>query len=378
MSHDRENINRSQGKMRVNLKFSVQWHITNRCSQRCKHCYLFQKEKGNCNSEQELNIETMAIIAEDIFTTAKTLKADAFFVLTGGDPLLYPKFWDFLDIISLLSSKLQVKYVVDILGNPFFITAQIVSKLRVHGIRKFQLSLDGLEEKHDFLRSRGGFSKTFQAMHILKEAGIRTTCMSTLSKFNSPDLIGLMRKVAEEGFDAFAFARFCRPSGLSLEEYKKQMFTPLEYKELLTQVDNIHQELAISYPGTRFVQKDHLWELFLYEKDMEKQSAELKTINKRKVVMSGCSLGITGPSILSDGTVYACRRFNSPIGKVPDQKLIDLFIDSSKLNCYRDLTKYKKCKKCPLLYICRGCGAVAYGYSGTFFDPDPQCWRNVA
>lgn len=361
----------------LNPKFSVQWHITNRCSQRCKHCYLFQEGKENRDLEQEFDIETMSIVAEDVFATAKTLKADAFFVLTGGDPLLYPKFWDLLDVISLLSGKFRVKYVVDILGNPFFITSEIASKLRAHGIRKFQLSLDGLEEKHDFLRSRGGFSKTFQAMRLLKEVGIKTTCMFTLSKFNSPDLIGLMRKVAKEEFDAFAFARFCRPSGLSLEEYRKQMFTPLEYKELLTQVDNVHQELAMSHPETRFVLKDHLWELFFYEKNMEKQSAKLKTTNKRKIVMSGCSLGITGSSILSDGTVYACRRFNSPIGKVPDQKLIDLFIDSSELNRYRDLTKYRKCKNCLLLYVCRGCGAVAHGYSGSFFDPDPQCWRNV-
>ena len=129
--------------------------------------------------------------------------------------------------------------------------------------------------------------------------------------------------------------------------------------------------------------KDHLWELFLYERyssdekeELEKE--ELEKINRQKIVVGGCSLGIASLSILADGTVYACRRFHSPIGKIPDQKLIDLFIDSKKLNTYRNLTRYKKCKSCPLLYVCRGCGAVTYGYSSSFFDPDPQCWYNLS
>jgi len=81
---------------------------------------------------------------------------------------------------------------------------------------------------------------------------------------------------------------------------------------------------------------------------------------------------------VTDGSVYACRRFSSLIGKVPEQKLIDLFIDSEKLNEYRDLNQYEKCKRCPLLYTYRGCGAVAYGFSGSFFSHDPQCWYNLS
>ena len=57
-------------------------------------------------------------------------------------------------------------------------------------------------------------------------------------------------------------------------------------------------------------------------------------------------------------------------------KLIDIFLNSKQLNIYRDLKLYKKCESCPLLYTCRGCGAIAYGNSGSFFDPDPQCWYN--
>jgi radical SAM protein with 4Fe4S-binding SPASM domain len=186
-----------------------------------------------------------------------------------------------------------------------------------------------------------------------------------------------MRRVAEEKFDAFAFARLCKPEAWSVEEYKEQMFSPLEYKQLLTSVHKEHEKIAKENPGIRFVLKDHLWELFLYERYTPRERKEIRKISRKKIVAGGCSLSIGSLSILADGSVYACRRFPSPIGKVPDQKLIDLFVDSEKLNFYRDFSRYEKCSSCPLLYICRGCGAVAHGYSGSFFGPDPQCWYGI-
>jgi radical SAM/SPASM domain protein of ACGX system len=360
-----------------NPNFYVQWHITDRCTQRCKGCYLFQSKNYKLQHRKELNLNILSLITEDIFRTAETLKANAVFVLTGGDPMLHPEFWRLLRIINKFAKKFRVKTAIDILGNPFYVNPSTALKLRENGVRKFQLSLDGMEEKHDDLRSPGSYKETFRALEALKIVGIRTTCMFTLSKFNASDLIKIMRKIAEEGFDAFAFARLCRPSNWSLKQYKDQMFTPREYKELLIKVDKVHQELAVTHPQTKFVFKDHLWELYLYERYSKAEREELERINRQKIVVGGCSLGIASLSILADGTVYACRRFHSPIGKVPEQRLIDLFINSEKLNTYRDLSAYKKCSFCPLLYVCRGCGAVAYGYSGSFFDPDPQCWYNI-
>lgn len=354
--------------------FYIQWHITDRCSQRCKYCYLFQDKNYSTGQKNELSLRKLSLIAEDMFKTSEVLRANAVFVLTGGDPILHPQFWNLLKVINDLSDKFNVNNAIDILGNPFYIDLSTALKLKRHGVRKYQLSLDGLEEKHDYLRMPGSYKETLKAVHILKEASIRPTCMFTLSKFNASDLIGIMRETAKHRFDAFAFARFCRPSNWSMEEYRKQMFTPFEYRQLLEKVNNARIELSKIYPETRFVFKDHLWELFFYERCTMGERKEIEEIKKQEIVVGGCSLGIASLSVLSDGTVYACRRFESPIGKVPDQSLIELFIDSPKLNDYRDLAQHKKCNNCPLLYVCRGCGAVTYGASGDFFNPDPQCW----
>jgi radical SAM protein with 4Fe4S-binding SPASM domain len=60
---------------------------------------------------------------------------------------------------------------------------------------------------------------------------------------------------------------------------------------------------------------------------------------------------------------------------VPEQKIYDIFIKSKQLNNYRDFESMEKCGKCPLMPICRGCPAIAYAVNGSYFSPDPQCWR---
>jgi len=336
---------------------------------------LYQSEYIQENQQKELCIDVLSLIVDDMYKTVLQLNANPIFVLTGGDPMLHPDFWRVLDVINELAKKHKSKTAIDILGNSFFIDELTAGRLKTKGVRKYQLSLDGLEEKHDFLRKNDSYHDVFRAARILKEAGIRPTCMFTLSKFNAPDLIEVMKKIMENNFGAFAFARFCKPSGWSMEEYKEQMFTPEEYRSLLEEVDNARKILSITYPRTKFVFKDHLWELYFYEKCSIKEKRQIERIRKQEIVISGCSLGVASLSVLSDGTVYACRRFESPIGKVPEQSLFDLFIMSKELNRLRNLTRYKKCKNCPLLYRCRGCGAVSHGVSGDFFSPDPQCWH---
>lgn len=94
------------------------------------------------------------------------------------------------------------------------------------------------------------------------------------------------------------------------------------------------------------------------------------------IIVDGCGLGISHLSVLADGTVFACRRFKSPVGKVPDQSLYDIFMNK-KMNEYRDLSLLIKCKNCDLLHYCRGCMAVTHGSCGDWTQPDPQCWKII-
>ena len=352
--------------------FSLQWHITSKCDQRCSHCYIFNSKEAN--KKEDLSFSTISKIMSDFFSSCKTLDVYPDIALTGGDPLLRN---DFFQILSEINNKISKfgfgQFNIDIMGNPFHLNKDTCAKLKDHNISSYQLSLDGMENVHDSIRKKGGFRRTLEAIESLKNAGVNVHVMFTLSKTNSEDLFPLVRLLSEMNVDCFAFARLSRPEFMSLDDYKKISFYPDEYKHYLSRVKKLYDSTYSSEKNkTYFALKDHLWKLFMFE------MGELSFVGgNRDIVCSGCNLGISNLSILSDGTVYACRRFKSKVGKVPDEKILDIFLNSKQLNFYRQLENFSKCSKCELLQYCRGCGAVAFNYSGSYFDPDPQCWKIV-
>ena len=94
----------------------------------------------------------------------------------------------------------------------------------------------------------------------------------------------------------------------------------------------------------------------------------------------GCAAGISGLTILPDGTMIPCRRLNIPIGNIRQDSLREVWATSGILNLLRDKSKYKgKCGKCNRWASCRGCRAIAYSYSQSvgendFLAEDPQCF----
>ena len=123
---------------------------------------------------------------------------------------------------------------------------------------------------------------------------------------------------------------------------------------------------------TYFSLKDHLWTLFKYERGLFTPN----DYPDDEVVYGGCNCGNAHFTILSDGACYACRRMESKVGNALKDNLYDLFT-GSEMDKYREYEKFDKCAKCELLRFCRGCPAVAKGYHGNMYAPDPQCWKQI-
>ena len=62
--------------MAERTKFSMQWHITDRCDQRCKHCYIYEGKDKKCGLE--LDLDTLKAILEDFLQTCDKLERDPF------------------------------------------------------------------------------------------------------------------------------------------------------------------------------------------------------------------------------------------------------------------------------------------------------------
>ncbi|MEE0028483.1 MAG: hypothetical protein U0J70_12905, partial [Atopobiaceae bacterium] len=96
---------------------AYQWHITDECDQRCKHCYLFGEDaRAACvTTPWDQLVSTLDQIEE------RCALANAYptLAISGGDPLLHPRFWDFAELLH----KRGISWTV--MGNPFHLNADV-------------------------------------------------------------------------------------------------------------------------------------------------------------------------------------------------------------------------------------------------------------
>ena len=253
-------------------------------------------------------------------------------------------------------------------GNPFHLTEEVCRRLKECGCRKYQLSLDGLKETHDGIRQQpGSYDATMAAIPLLHNAGIDVAIMTTVSKWNVQDIPLLVDEVVKNKADIFAFARYC-PSKAD----RDVCCSPEEYRDMMEQCWQKFQKYEAEGCETTFNLKGHLWTLFLYEKGI----FDPKSYPDDEYVYDGCNCGNCYLTILSDGAVYACRRMESKVGNALNDDLYDLFT-GAEFDKYRIYENFEKCSKCELLRFCRGCPAVAAGYHGNMYAPDPECWKVI-
>ena len=284
-----------------------------------------------------------------------------YFYITGGDPILHPDFWNLLALLK------EHDIPFTILGNPFHLTDEVCMELKAYGCQKYQLSLDGMRDTHDWFRKPGSFDCTLEKISCIKKAGIRSVIMTTVSGTNIREVPDIIDTVAEAGVDVFAFARYC-PTG----EEKDTGMTPQEYRKLLDTCYQKFKEYEETGCETYFNRKDHLWTLYEYEKGIFKIPEDTQD----GMIYGGCNCGNCHMTILPTGDIYACRRVqNSKVGNVFTDRIADVWICG--MEKYRDYSKFEKCSKCELLSYCRGCPAVASGKDGSFYTADPQCWKEV-
>ena len=282
-----------------------------------------------------------------------------YFFITGGDPILHSRFWEILEYLQ----QHEIPFII--LGNPFHLTDDVCQRLKYLGCESYQLSIDGMPKTHDMIRKPGSFKSTIEKIEVLRRNGIEAVIMTTVSGTNKNEILDIIDTVVNNHADSFSFARYCPTS-----REKSTYLSPLEYRELL---DNIWKKFEEHKDkGTAFGLKDHLWKLYLYEEGLLNIPEE----KDENLIYDGCHCGQSHLTILPTGDVMACRRFENNLGNIFKENLIDIW-KGDTIKEFQDLTKFEKCKDCELLSFCRGCPAVAYGYSRDFYAPDPQCWKEI-
>ena len=342
---------------RMPARFPVQWHLTDTCDQRCKHCYIFAEGAPPVMTMPYQVCEHVVGQIEDL---CARLGMEPYVYLTGGDPILHPDFWR---IIKLLHQR---GIRIALMGNPFHLTPGVCARMRELGCVKYQLSLDGLRETHDGFRKTGSFDATLAAIPVIQHAGMWANVMTTVSSANAAELPDLIDLVAALNVDVYAFGRYCPTSGQRAGVFHME---PHAYRELLLECQQRIAAQQERGAHTFYYKKDHLWKLL----EWEQGTLEIPVGIDPHEFHDGCHCGRGHLTILPTGVVYACRRMESPVGNIGHESLANIYF-GERMEAYRNISHFQKCTACPLHGWCRGCPAVARGYTGNRYAPDPQCW----
>ena len=171
--------------------FAFQWHITDECDQRCKHCYIFSENA--CKKLDAMTWEQMQKTLENCLDFCRAYDRLPYFYITGGDPILHPDFWRLLERLH----ELRIPFTI--LGNPFHLDDEVCRRLKALGCEKYQLSLDGMEKTHDWFRKPGSFAITLEKIGCINRAGIRSVIMTTVSGTNIDEVPDIVDAVVQAG-----------------------------------------------------------------------------------------------------------------------------------------------------------------------------------
>lgn len=326
------------GQQRVET-FALQWHLTQACDLNCRHCYD-RSDRKSMEYPQALRV------LDELYDFTRHHHVRAQISFSGGNPLLYPHFFE------LYQAAADHGFLVAVLGNPT--RREVMERMLAIRMPEFyQVSLEGLQPHNDHIRGTGHFQRVLAFLDLLRELGVYSMVMLTLTRANADQLLTLAEMLTGR-VDLFTFNRLAMVGqGAALASV-----APERFPELLAAYLDASERMP------HLALKDNLFNIL----SLERQRPLFDGCTG-----FGCGAAFNFMALLPDGEVHACRKFPSPLGNIFHQSLIDIYHGEIAAR-YR--AGSSACMECELRPVCRGCAAVLHGLGLDVFTAlDPYCWK---
>ncbi|HWR73049.1 MAG TPA: radical SAM protein, partial [Nitrospirota bacterium] len=337
--------------------FLIQWDLTERCNLRCRHC---RQEDALL---PEMPFPSIMEAFQEITDTAHA-REDASgmpfvprFTITGGEPFLRN------DLARVLEMLTRPNFEVFLCTNGTLVDRDRARMLADQGIAGVQVSIEGPDDIHDSLRGEGSFDRAIDGIDHLLDAGLKVTVHVALSKLNAHCMMKVVAFASHMGVHRIGCSRLLpcgRGGALTIPT-----LSPDEIKALYRSL------FALELRNIEIVSGDPLAAL-------EKPNGPAKGRGKRRnghgnepVPSGGCTAGVSGITVLSDGTMVPCRRLGIRLGNLRDDSLREIWAASPVIEALRSRDRYPgRCGRCSRWEHCRGCRAIAYAASALQGRPD--------
>lgn len=302
---------------------NINVEITQRCNERCLHCYIPHENKNITMRDNDFY---------DIVNQCVEMGTVVNFRLTGGECMSHPSFKNYIKYVK------NKGFALGLLTNLTLLDDEIIDILRVGTLPNVQVSLFSMNpEIHDKITAvRGSFAKTINNIEKLEKAGIQVSIATQVMEINKDCIEDLCKYTKNHGFnlrcDWTIIAKedrnndnlSCRVRDLST--YKNICKLKLQYTDGYK--DELRDELA------------------------RKPKSETTHL---------CNAGTNGLYIDTNLKAHPCPGWDLIVGDLNKESLSRIWNNSATLQTVRDvvLKNFPKCAQCDIRNLCSICMAQA-------------------
>jgi radical SAM protein with 4Fe4S-binding SPASM domain len=306
-----------------------------------------------------MNLEEVKIMLKDLKDTSERWDMIPRISISGGEPLKRT------DLLEILNYAYENKIITALLTNGTLLTPKKAKEVYDAGVRRLQISIDGKKETHNRIRARPfAYDKALEGIVNASTLGIDVTVSMTLMQSNKEEFENVIQSAIKTGAKKVGFKTYVpdKKLGANDPEYVDAEGAFFAFKNTGKLIEKYSDQITV-------LTSDVLWQIV-----EPSSSAKEVAINENKY-LTGCSAGYRALSVLSNGTVYPCRRLPIPMGNIKEG-IANLILDNEVMQELRNLNKMKINASCDKVSHCRGCRAVAYAVTGNFMAKDPMCFKH--
>jgi radical SAM protein with 4Fe4S-binding SPASM domain len=352
-----------------NLCFSaLNWAITQRCNYNCRHCFMASDTE---RMHEEFSWQQCLDLIEAIEACGIWRVS-----LTGGEPLMHPRF---ADIVRELSAR-NIE-IFEIATNGALLSAKILQTLAAFGQQPLmKISFDGLGH-HDWLRGcAGAEAAALDAISLCHAQGFKVRVQMNVHRGNLSSIAASLDAVEALGADQTRVIRTCDVPRW-VQTNPSQTLSYSEYYDVMI-------ELIRHYTQRPRRMKLTLWQFV--EMDPATKQYHIRPVKFYRPANDDalplCESVQMMVSVTGSGEIVPCNQMEGLVksglirfGNVHQSGLQPLLQEGAYCDAVTagigDVRHHspKTCGSCSYWELCAGgCPALALGVFGDMLDSDPM------
>jgi radical SAM enzyme (rSAM/lipoprotein system) len=304
--------------------------ITQKCNLACRHC------GSDCTRYSKLDeLSTDEWLNFFTYLKQKTDWQRMVLIVTGGEPFCHPEFDRILE--GLKSNQLAWGMVT----NGFALSPANIDKIIEHGMTTITVSLDGLADKHDWLRGKpGSFKRAMAGIERLASAQLPffdvVSCVHPGNLDQLDQILALLQKLDVPAWRLFSIF----PKGRA-KQNNELLLSAAQFRQLLDFIKRKRVELKDTDFQLNFSCEGYL------PGQLDRQVRDEPYF---------CRAGINIGSVLCDGSISACPNISRSLiqGNIRKDDFIEVWKNRYKPFRERSWMKTGECRECNEFKHCQG------------------------